>query len=82
MLGTFAAAAQAGIGNVVAGSLFATVQSAAMGGAIPALAYVVGGAVTGLLGMAISTFAGARTRSRISNFFGGLSRSFRSFFRF
>ncbi|KAJ7507081.1 hypothetical protein B0H11DRAFT_2218914 [Mycena galericulata] len=34
--GTFAAATQAGIGNVVAGSAFACAQSVAAGGALPA----------------------------------------------
>jgi hypothetical protein len=34
---------QAGIGNVVAGSLFATAQSVAMGGAVPAAVSAAGG---------------------------------------
>jgi hypothetical protein len=38
-----AAGLQASIGNVVAGSLFATAQSVAMGGAIPAVVSAAGG---------------------------------------
>lgn len=43
LLGTMAAGMQAGIGNVVAGSLFATAQSVAMGGAVPGLVSAAGG---------------------------------------
>jgi hypothetical protein len=50
-LGTIAAGAQAGIGNVAAGSLFALTQSAAMGGAV---AGVVNGAVTGVGAVAVA----------------------------
>ena len=40
-----AASIQSGIGNVVAGSLFATCQSVAMGGAIPTVVTVIGAGV-------------------------------------
>ena len=53
-LGTLAAGIQSSIGNVAAGSLFATVQGAAMGAGIPALAQVIGGAVTGVVGLAVA----------------------------
>jgi hypothetical protein len=43
-LGSIAAGMQAGIGNVVVGSLFATAQSVAMGGAVPAAVSAAGGA--------------------------------------
>ncbi|CAL1709427.1 unnamed protein product [Somion occarium] len=45
--GSLAAAAQAGMGNVVAGSSFAIVQSIGMGGAVPIIGQVVGGAIVG-----------------------------------
>ncbi|KAJ7682032.1 hypothetical protein DFH06DRAFT_1160039 [Mycena polygramma] len=48
--GGFAAAAQAGIGNVVAGSPFAVAQCVAMGGALPAIGYVGAGGIAGLFG--------------------------------
>ena len=51
VLGTLAAGIQSGIGNVAAGSLFASVQGAAMGAGIPVVAQVVGGAVTGVVGL-------------------------------
>ena len=38
---------QAGIGNVVVGSLFATSQSVAMGGAVPAAVSAAGGVGAG-----------------------------------
>jgi hypothetical protein len=38
---------QAGIGNVVAGSAFAGMQSVAMGGALPVIGQAIGGAVVG-----------------------------------
>jgi hypothetical protein len=41
-LGSVAAGVQAGAGNVAAGSLLATTQSAAMGGRVPAVVTVVG----------------------------------------
>lgn len=50
MSGSLAAALHAGIGNVVAGSLFAAAQTAAMGSGIPVLISVIGGAITGILG--------------------------------
>ena len=53
-LGTLAAGIQAGIGNVAAGSLFAAAQGAAMGAGIPVLANVVGGAVSGTVGVVIA----------------------------
>ena len=43
LLGSIAAGIQAGIGNVVVGSLFATAQSVAMGGAVPAVISAAGG---------------------------------------
>jgi hypothetical protein len=39
---------QAGIGNVVAGSMFATAQSIAAGGAVPAVVTVAGAGITGI----------------------------------
>jgi len=51
VLGTIAAGIQSGIGNVVAGSLFATAQGAAMGAGTPILAQAIGGTVTGVMGM-------------------------------
>ncbi|KAH9036229.1 hypothetical protein EDB85DRAFT_807911 [Lactarius pseudohatsudake] len=45
VLGTVAAGVQAGIGNVVAGSLFATAQSVAMGGAVPLVVTAIGASV-------------------------------------
>ncbi|KAF1962776.1 hypothetical protein CC80DRAFT_530698 [Byssothecium circinans] len=48
-VGSLAAGAQAGIGNVVAGSAFALTQSAAMGGSV---AGVVNGAIVGAGGIA------------------------------
>jgi len=45
---------QAGIGNVVAGSMFATAQSIAMGGAVPAVVSAVGGMGAGAAGAAIA----------------------------
>lgn len=46
-LGSFAAAAQAAIGNIAAGSSFAVVQSIGMGAAVPAIGQAVGGAIVG-----------------------------------
>jgi hypothetical protein len=48
--GSMAAGMQAGIGNVVAGSLFAGAQSVAMGGALPAAITAVGAGATGIAG--------------------------------
>ncbi|KAI0037899.1 hypothetical protein FA95DRAFT_1568002 [Auriscalpium vulgare] len=45
--GTAAAAAQAGIGNVVAGSSFAVLQSIGMGGAVPVVGQACGAAIVG-----------------------------------
>ena len=56
-LGTLAAGIQSGIGNVAAGSLFAGAQGAAMGAGLPVVANVVGGAVTGVVGLAAAVFA-------------------------
>ncbi|OCH93240.1 hypothetical protein OBBRIDRAFT_885642 [Obba rivulosa] len=50
--GTLAAAWQASIGSVAAGSIFALCQSIAMGGAIPAAGIVVGAAVAAAAGAA------------------------------
>ena len=55
-LGTLAAGLQSGIGNVAAGSLFATAQGTAMGAGIPVLGQVIGGAVTGVVGAAAALF--------------------------
>ena len=57
ILGTIAAGLQSGIGNVVAGSLFATAQGTAMGAGIPVLAQVIGGTVTGVMGVAAAALA-------------------------
>ena len=58
MLGSLAAGIQSGIGaNVVAGGWFATAQATAMGAGIPAVANVVGGAVTGVVGVALAALA-------------------------
>lgn len=53
--GTAAAAIQAGIGNVLAGSLFATVQSIAMGGAVPAIFTAISAGITGITAAAAVT---------------------------
>ncbi|KAI0066025.1 hypothetical protein BV25DRAFT_1912830 [Artomyces pyxidatus] len=45
--GSMAAGIQAGIGNVAAGSLFATCQSIAMGGAFPVVGFAIGAAIAG-----------------------------------
>jgi len=58
--GTLAASIQAGIGNVVAGSLFATAQSVAMGGAIPAAITAIGASV----GAAGGAVAGASLKKK------------------
>ncbi|KAH9067535.1 hypothetical protein EDB87DRAFT_3643 [Lactarius vividus] len=47
--GTMAAGIQAGIGNVAAGSLFATAQSVAMGGAIPSIITAIGAGLGGVV---------------------------------
>ncbi|KAH9980657.1 hypothetical protein BJV74DRAFT_855712 [Russula compacta] len=46
--GSIAAGMQAGIGNVAAGSLFATAQSVAMGGAVPGAVTAVGSGFSGI----------------------------------
>ncbi|KAH9036232.1 hypothetical protein EDB85DRAFT_2143361 [Lactarius pseudohatsudake] len=51
--GTAAAAIQATIGNVAAGSLFATAQSIAMGGAIPTVVTAIGAGMGAMGGAAI-----------------------------
>jgi hypothetical protein len=45
---------QAGIGNVVVGSLFATAQSVAMGGGVSAVVSAVSGMGAGVAGAAIA----------------------------
>lgn len=50
--GTIAAGIQAGIGNVIAGSLFAGAQSVAMGGALPVVGSVIAGGIAGGAGYA------------------------------
>ncbi|KAK7681790.1 hypothetical protein QCA50_015137 [Cerrena zonata] len=59
--GSWAAAIQAMIGNVAAGSVFAAIQSAAMGGALPAFVYVVFGAIGGVVGYVASVLGLAAT---------------------
>jgi len=61
--GTAAAGIQAGIGNVVAGSLFATVQSIAMGGAVPVVITVVSAGVTGITAAVVTVGFGSRIHS-------------------
>ena len=46
-VGTLAARLQSQIGNVAAGSLFASVQATTVGAAIPGVAQVVGGTAAG-----------------------------------
>jgi len=53
-IGSIAAGVQAGIGNVVAGSMFATAQSMAMGGGIPAVVSAIGGIGAGAAGTAMA----------------------------
>ena len=57
MLGTFAAALQAWIGNVAAGSFFAMAQGAAMGAGIPAIFNAIGGIIAGIIGLVFALFA-------------------------
>ena len=52
ILGTFAAGVQSGIGNVTAGSSFATAQAIAMGAPIPAIIPIVGGTILAAVGWA------------------------------
>ena len=54
MSGTLAAGIQSSIGNVAAGSLFATAQGVAMGAGIPVLVQTVGGTITGVVGLAVA----------------------------
>lgn len=49
-IGSVAAGIQAGIGNVVAGSLFAGAQSVAAGGALPVVGSVIAGGVGAVTG--------------------------------
>ncbi|KAJ7282728.1 hypothetical protein C8J57DRAFT_50365 [Mycena rebaudengoi] len=60
--GTLAASLQAGIGNVAAGSLFATAQSVAMGGAVPTIANAVVG-----IGLGIGVRALTKSLKRVRN---------------
>lgn len=56
-VGSIAAAIQALIGNVVAGSLFAILQSIAMGGAFAAnVLWTVGAFVGGIIGAFVAFF--------------------------
>jgi hypothetical protein len=48
---------QSWIGNVAAGSLFATAQSVAMGGAIPTVVTAVGAGVGSVVGQAVGAMA-------------------------
>ncbi|KAF9785311.1 hypothetical protein BJ322DRAFT_823627 [Thelephora terrestris] len=52
--GSLAAGLQATIGNVAAGSLFATAQATAMGAGVPVLAQGVGGVFTGVAAMVVA----------------------------
>ena len=54
LVGSIAAGVQAGIGNVVAGSLFAGAQSVAMGGALPGAITAVSSAVSGVTGAGLA----------------------------
>lgn len=47
---------QAGIGNVITGSLFATAQSIAMGGAVPAAVTAAGAGITGMTAAAAANY--------------------------
>lgn len=62
LAGSSAAAWQAAIGSVAAGSAFATLQSVAMTAAIPALWYIVPGAVGVGIGALIGWLTGGRNR--------------------
>ena len=55
ILGSIAAVLQAGIGSVVAGSLFAVAQSIAMGGAIPVAVIAAGAVITGIMVVAVAS---------------------------
>ena len=55
IIGTLAAVIQSGIGNVAAGSLFATAQSVAMGGAIPTVVTAIGAGVGSAVGALASS---------------------------
>jgi hypothetical protein len=55
ILGSIAAVLQAGIGSVVAGSLFAVAQSIAMGGAIPVAVIAAGAVITGIMAAAVAS---------------------------
>jgi hypothetical protein len=57
LIGSIAAGLQASIGNVVAGSLFAALQSIAMGGGVPAAITAVGGLGAGAAGAAVAAVA-------------------------
>ncbi|KAH9980660.1 hypothetical protein BJV74DRAFT_887677 [Russula compacta] len=54
--GSMAAAWQATIGNVVGGSLFAWLQSLAMGGAKTGIVSTIGGIIGGLCGIVAGAF--------------------------
>ncbi|KAG6873822.1 hypothetical protein C0992_008369, partial [Termitomyces sp. T32_za158] len=51
---SIAAAVQALIGNVASGSLFALLQSIAMGGAVPAVFSFIGGVIAGSVSYVIT----------------------------
>ncbi len=76
ILGSIAAGAQAGVGNVVAGSLFAAAQSVAMGGAVPAAVTAAGAGLTGVTAAAAASFGssflsmGAAAASVVGNGIG------------
>lgn len=55
-IGGLAAAAQAGVGNVVASSAFAGAQSVAMGGQLPAIGYAISAAASGAITWGVNAF--------------------------
>lgn len=59
-LGSIAAGMQAGIGNVVAGSLFAGAQSVGAGGALPLIGSAIAGGIGGVGGLFGGHFVGRR----------------------
>ena len=54
--GGLAAAAQAGVGNVAAGSAFAGAQAVAMGAQLPTIGYAIAAAASGAIAWGINGF--------------------------
>ena len=54
--GSVAAGVQAGIGNVVGGSLFAVAQSVAAGGALPAIASFISAVIGAIICLPFALF--------------------------